>query len=148
MEPLRVKTPAVAVPVKWPAERRQRSRHKIFTPAYASFDGANALDLHEILDLHEGGLAAQAPATLDLNQNVSLRLVLSEATSAITANGRVVWADRGRLGIQLEQLGPEELKQLQSWLFLNALNAAGDDEHVVPPVLATLDEPAALVDRS
>ena len=54
----------VAAPAKWQAERRQRRRNKIFTPAYTSFHGANALDLHEIWDLHEDGFCAQAPATV------------------------------------------------------------------------------------
>jgi len=117
MEPLRINAPAVAAPVKWPTERRQRSRNKIFTPAYASFNGANALDLHEILDLHEEGFAVQAPAATNLAQHVNLRLVLSEAPSPISASGIVVWCDGARLGIQLAPLAPEELKKLQQWLF-------------------------------
>ena len=97
MEPLRINAPAVTAPVKWPTERRQRSRNKIFTPAYASFNGANALDLHEILDLHEEGFAVQAPDATNLAQHVNLRLVLSEAPSPISASGIIVWCERRQL---------------------------------------------------
>ena len=148
MEPLRVNTPAQATSVKWPTERRQRHRNKIFTPAYASFHGANALDLHEVLDLHEEGFCAQAPATLDLNQNVGLRLVLSEAAAPIAAEGRIVWATRGRLGVQFDQLPEERLTQLRRWLFLNAMNAAADEDADSLAALGVTEEPALLADRS
>jgi len=146
MEPLRINAPAVTA-VKWPTERRQRSRNKIFTPAYASFNGANALDLHEILDLHEEGFAVQAPVATNLEHRVNLRLVLSEAPSPISASGTVVWSDGARLGIQLAPLAPEELKKLQQWLFLNAMNGAADE--VAAGSIAIADEELdGLADRS
>ena len=85
MERLPVNTPVVTATDTWPVERRRRARTKICTPAYASFNGANALDLHEILDLNEDGFAAQAPPSIDLKQIVSLRLVLSETETPIAA---------------------------------------------------------------
>jgi TPR repeat protein len=150
MEPLRVNTSGITATDTWPAERRRRARNRIFTPAYASFNGANALDLHEILDLSEDGFAAQAPPTIDFNQRVSLRLVLSETESPVSAHGRVVWSDRGRIGIELETLPPEDLQHLQRWLFLNAMNAAGDaagnEEH--PRAVSSVEEPSVLADHS
>ena len=148
MEQLRVNTPDVTATETWPAERRRRARTKIFTPAYASFNGANALDLHEILDLNEDGFAAQAPPSIDLNQTVSLRLVLSETETPIAAHGRIVWSDRGRIGIELEPLPPGDLQHLQRWLFLNAMNTSGDEQHAGTVAAPSVEEPSVLADHS
>ena len=53
MEPRSTNTPVVARSFNWAVERRHRSRSRIFTPAYASFDGSNALDLHELLNISD-----------------------------------------------------------------------------------------------
>jgi hypothetical protein len=61
--------------------RRRRVRHKIQTPAYATFttEAQNALlDLHEIVDISEDGVAVQCHVPLEPNQPVSLCLDLAE----------------------------------------------------------------------
>lgn len=146
MEPLRANPSGVSTPDSWPVERRQRSRQKVHTPAYASFDGANALDLHEIVDLHEEGLSAQAPPMLELNQHFQLRLVLSDSKSSIPVAGRVVWSARGRVGIRLDELNQDSLKQLQEWLFVNAMAASVTDVPALPPAFE--ESPAVLEDRT
>ena len=148
MERLSVNTPDVTATDSWPVERRRRARTKVSTPAYASFNGANALDLHEILDLNEAGFAAQAPPSIDLKQIVSLRLVLSETETPIAAHGRIVWSDRGRIGVELETLPPEDLQHLQRWLFLNAMNTAGDEQHAGTVAASAIEEPSVLADHS
>jgi putative methionine-R-sulfoxide reductase with GAF domain len=128
MEPRSTNTPVVADSFKWAAERRHRSRSRIFTPAYATFDGSNALDLHELLNISQEGFAVQAPPEIPVSQTINLRLILSEGHGSISAQGRVAWINSGRLGIQLEPLDPEPQKQLEAWLFLNAMRAPAEEQ--------------------
>jgi hypothetical protein len=125
-------TPAVVESYKWAAERRHRSRSRIFTPAYASFDGSNALDLHELLNISEEGFAAQILSETPVNQTIQFRLILSEGHGSIAAQGRVAWNQHGRLGIQLEPLDLEPRRQLEAWLFLNAMRAPGEEQTASP----------------
>jgi TPR repeat protein len=120
-------TPAVVESYKWAAERRHRSRSGIFTPAYASFDGSNALDLHELLNISEEGFSAQILSETPVNQTIQFRLILSEGHGSIAAQGRVAWNHHGRLGIQLEPLDLEPRRQLEAWLFLNAMRAPSEE---------------------
>ncbi len=51
--------------------RRRRVRHKIQTPAYASFTAESQsamLDLHEIVDISEDGVAIQCHSPLALEK--------------------------------------------------------------------------------
>jgi TPR repeat protein len=124
-------TPAMLEPYKWAAERRHRSRSGIFTPAYASFDGSNALDLHELLNISEEGFSAQILSETSVNQTIQFRLVLSEGHGSIAAQGRVAWNHDGRLGIQLDPLDLEPRRQLEAWLFLNAMRAPSEEQPTV-----------------
>jgi putative methionine-R-sulfoxide reductase with GAF domain len=108
-------------------ERRKRLRHKIHTPAYASFNGiagGEVIDLSEILDLSEEGVAIQTGRLLGAEQQVEIGLDLSEAGEPLRATGRVAWSmATGRTGIAFRELHPDTRKRLQRWLFLNALVA-------------------------
>jgi putative methionine-R-sulfoxide reductase with GAF domain len=110
-----------------PGERRRRIRHKLHTPAYASFKGSSTgmvLDLSELLDLSEDGFAVQTSERLEVNRPVSLSLDLPETKTQIHGTGEVVWSDgAGRAGIRFSELPDGSQRQLKEWLFVNLLIA-------------------------
>ena len=120
--------------------RRRRIRHKILTPAYASFAReceGTILDLNEIVDISEDGVAIQCSTQLDLNRNVELCLDLAEASGQIYTAGRVIWSSAaGRAGFRFSDLPPASLLVLREWLFLNAMagaaNAQADADLLAP----------------
>jgi hypothetical protein len=105
-------------------------RQKVHAPAYASFSGASnsgMLDLNEILDISEVGVAVQCPAPMDVDRQVDLFLDLAEAGERISATARVVWSDSaGRVGLGLTPLPGPALQRLREWLFLNAMAGAAN----------------------
>ena len=110
--------------------RRRRVRQKVHAPAYASFRGASKsemLDLYEILDISEVGVAVQCASPMEVNQHVELCLDLAEAREQISSTARVVWSDAaGRVGFGLAPLPDSSLQSLREWLFLNAMAAAAN----------------------
>jgi hypothetical protein len=65
---------AAIVQVSRPASpnRRARVRQKVHVPAYATFSGASAgemLDLYEVLDISQNGLALQCSLPLEVNRS-------------------------------------------------------------------------------
>jgi putative methionine-R-sulfoxide reductase with GAF domain len=85
------------------------------------------LDLNEVLDISEQGMAIQTAAPLDVNSSLNLSLDLSETKSFIHTTGQVVWADRsGRAGIRFPNMPFASVQQLKEWLFLNALTACSN----------------------
>jgi hypothetical protein len=106
--------------------RRQRVRHKIQTPAYASFPTESEqevmLDLHEIVDISEEGVAIQCHLPLEAKQPINLCLDLAGCGEHIYTTGHVVWSnDSGRAGVRLTELPPASLVRLRDWLFMNAM---------------------------
>ena len=66
------------------SNRRRRVRHKIQTPAYVSFTAESKglmLDLHEIVDISEDGVAIQCHAPLEVEKRVNLCLDLADFKS-------------------------------------------------------------------
>lgn len=116
--------------------RRRRVRHKVHAPAYASFSGASkgiVLDLHEILDISENGVAIQCPSQLEPQGSVTLCLDLSGDTGQIFATAVVAWSDgAGRAGLSLRDLPATSLRQLREWLFFNAMVAAANADSTAP----------------
>ena len=111
--------------------RRARVRQKVHVPAYATFGDTQSemLDLYEVLDISENGLALQCPSPMEVNQSVDLCLDLAEAGMQISGTARVVWLDgTGRVGFGLPGLADPAKRQLSEWLFLNALAAAANAE--------------------
>jgi PilZ domain/GAF domain/Sel1 repeat len=108
-------------------ELRRRVRHKVHTPAYSSVDSSDTgivLDLSEILDISEDGMAIQTSVPLQVNSNLNLCLDLSETKAYIHTRGQVIWADgAGRVGIRFPQMEEASRHQLKQWLFVNALTA-------------------------
>lgn len=115
-----------------PPNHRRRVRHKIHAPAYATFT-ANAkgemLDLYEVLDISEVGVAIQcaSPSPLPPGERVDLCLDLAEASGSIYVTANVVWSDAsGRTGFSLPTLPDSLVRRLREWLFLNAMAAAAN----------------------
>jgi putative methionine-R-sulfoxide reductase with GAF domain len=110
--------------------RRRRVRQKVHVPAYASFVGASQnemLDLCEILDISEVGVAVQSASPMQIEQQVELCLDLAESHGQISAIARVVWSDSaGRVGLGLAPLPDSALHRLREWLFLNAMTGAAN----------------------
>jgi hypothetical protein len=119
------------------SNRRSRVRQKVHVPAYASFSGASQgemLDLYEVLDISERGLALHCSAPMEIGQTVELCLDLAEAHEQISTAARVAWSDaNGRVGFALPVLSDAAKSRLSEWLFLNALAAAANAEPVESP---------------
>jgi len=113
-----------------PPNRRRRVRHKVHAPAYATFSAASQgemLDLYEVLDISEAGLAIQCSSALQRNQLIDLCLDLAEERGQICVSARVVWSDHtGRTGFSFPNLSDASVRRLREWLFLNAIAAASN----------------------
>lgn len=125
--------------------RRRRIRHKIQTPAYASFtaesEGA-VFDLHEILDISEDGAAIQCQGPLEVDREVNLCLDLAESAGQIFTTGRVIWSHpSGRLGLRFSELPPVSLFRLREWLFLNAMAGVANSETAISAPFSLNDPP-------
>jgi GAF domain-containing protein len=80
------------------------------------------LELHEIVDISEDGVAIQCNSPLAPAQPISLCLDLAESSGQIFAAGQVVWVHgSGRAGLRFADLPPASLLRLREWLFLNAM---------------------------
>src|SRR5215831_14064088 len=120
--------------------RRRRVRHKIQTPAYASFAddiSSPMLDLHEIVDISEDGMAIQCHSPLESKKKVNLWLDLADCAEHIHTTGMVIWSnDSGRTGLRFEDLAPDALARLREWLFVNVMAgvANGETDLSSPPI--------------
>lgn len=112
--------------------RRRRVRHRIQTPAYASFAAeseAAVLDLHEIVDISEDGVAIQCHSKLSAEKTLNLRLDLTDCPQQIFTTGQVVWTnDSGRAGVRFSNLPPTSLAVLREWLFVNVMAGVANGE--------------------
>jgi hypothetical protein len=76
-------TPAVRV-------RRRRVRQRVHTPAYASLNVSSSgqvLDLSEIVDIHEEGMAIQVSSPLEVRRSVNFCLDLTATKTCIRPMG-------------------------------------------------------------
>lgn len=112
--------------------RRRRVRHKIQTPAYATFTAESKgamLDLHEIVDISEDGIAIQCHSPLELDTRVNLCLDLADCAEHIYTTGQVVWSNAsGRAGLHFSELSPESVSRLREWLFVNVMAGVANGE--------------------
>ena len=110
-----------------PLRSRRRVRQKVHTPAYASLNGSSSgqvLDLSEIVDISEEGMAIQTSSPLQVERSVNLCLDLTATSACIHTAGEVIWVDRsGRVGIRFPQMPDDSLRQLKEWLFFNVMVA-------------------------
>src|ERR1700751_4982244 len=65
-------------------DRRHALRHRVNTPAFASFDGVTG---GMILDLSEEGMAMQSPAPLEAHTVVPLPVSLGEPAAYLETTG-------------------------------------------------------------
>ena len=122
-------TPPQAVPVN----RRRRFRHKVRTPAYASFIGESegiALDLNAISDISEDGIAIEVNSAQETGRRFDLHLDLAESSGPVYTTGEVIWSSSGRCGVRFAELPASSLFRLRSWLFLNAMTAVADSQAI------------------
>ncbi len=121
---------AAKVPRPPTLNRRRRVRQKVHAPAYASFLSAGKgemIELYEVLDISEVGVAIQCPSQLEINQKVDLCLDLAEAAGQICTPAQVIWSNpAGRSGLALSAMPSPVLHRLREWLFLNAMAAAAN----------------------
>jgi putative methionine-R-sulfoxide reductase with GAF domain len=107
--------------------RRRQVRQKVHTPAYASLNGSSSgqiLDLSEIVDISEEGMAIQTSFPLEVQRSVNLCLDLTATRACIHTTGEVIWCDgSGRVGISFPQMQDAALRQLKEWLFVNVMVA-------------------------
>jgi TPR repeat protein len=133
---------SIPVPQSNSPNRRRRVRHRIQTPAYASFTAESRsamLDLHEIVNISEDGVAIQCSSPLDADRHLDLCLDLAECAEHIYTSARVVWTDAsGRAGLLFSELSPVSLFRLREWLFLNAMTGAAANEPALARTSAAL----------
>jgi putative methionine-R-sulfoxide reductase with GAF domain len=127
-----------------------RVRQKVHTPAYASLNGSasgQVLDLSEIVDISESGMAIQTSFPLQVQRRVNLCLDLTATRACIHTTGEVVWSDRsGRVGIRFPQMQDEALRQLKEWLFVNVMVACVNHRADVLPANPSANQlPASLL---
>lgn len=112
--------------------RRRRVRHKIQTPAYATFTSESqgaTLDLHEIVDISEDGVALQCHSPLEVKARLNLCLDLAECPEHIYTTGQVIWSNpSGRAGLRFSELPPKSLSRLREWLFVNVMAGVANGE--------------------
>ncbi len=85
------------------------------------------LDLYEVVDISEGGVAVQCPLPLKIDQGVDLCLDLAEARGQISVTARVVWSEPdGKVGLGFPALPDSDQRRLREWLFLNAMAGAAN----------------------
>src|SRR5438270_2852778 len=112
--------------------RRRRVRHKIQTPAYATFTAESQsarLDLHEIVDISEDGMAIQCHTALEAQKEINLCLDLADCSEHIYTTGQVIWSNSsGRAGLRFSDLPPESLSRLREWLFVNVMAGVANGE--------------------
>lgn len=75
------------------------------------------LDLYEILDIHEEGMAFQSASPMEPGESFSLCLDLTQPATYIHTSGRVVWSDpSGRTGLRFHKMPAADLGRFQQWL--------------------------------
>ena len=121
------------------SNRRRRVRHKIQTPAYVTFTAESQglmLDLHEIVNLSEDGVAIQCHTPLEVSQSLDLCLDLVGCSEQIFTTGQVIWTnDSGRAGMRFTPIPPASLAQLREWLFANVMSGIPNGEPACPTVV-------------
>jgi len=114
------------------SNRRRRVRHKIQSPAYATFTAESQgvmLDLHEIVNISEDGVAIQCHSPLEINQSLGLCLDLAGCPEQIFTGGQVVWVNSsGRAGLRFSTFPADSLSRLREWLFVNAMAGVANSE--------------------
>ena len=87
------------------------------------------LDLHEIVNISEDGVAIQCHSPLEINQSLGLCLDLAGCPEQIFTGGQVVWINSaGRAGLRFLTFPSDSLLRLREWLFVNAMAGVANSE--------------------
>ena len=87
------------------------------------------LDLHEIVDISEDGVAIQCHSPLEVEKRVNLCLDLADCAEHIYTTGQVIWSNpSGRAGLHFSELSAESLSRLREWLFVNVMAGVANGE--------------------
>jgi len=125
MQSLGTNPTAIGIQLAVHSDRRRRVRHKIQLPAYVSLGESptdTAIDLSEIINLSEDGMAIQTSSQLKVDQRATFVLDLPETNTKIRTDGKVVWAGTsGRVGIKFAGMSRDLNFELKKWLFANAV---------------------------
>ena len=98
------------------------------------------LDLHEIVNISEDGIALQCHTPLEVQKTVSLCLDLAECPEHIYTTGQVVWThESGRAGVRFSELSSESLAHLREWLFVNVMAGVANGETEVATLTLAQD---------
>jgi Tfp pilus assembly protein PilZ len=111
-----------------PVGRRSHYRHQVQSLAYVNLDQSNG---GIIRNLGDSGIAIQAVAPVQINQQVFLRFDLANPRLRVEATGRVAWVDPvGQAGVEFLTLSQRSERLLKEWIFVQLLasaqHAAGD----------------------
>jgi len=127
--------------------RRRRIRHRVHTPAYAALNSTHqdpAVELQEIVNISEDGLAIQVPTPLQEQEAVEMCLDLAETGAKIEVRGQVIWLGAGKAGIHFSEMPRDAQHKLQEWLFINAMAACEYDAEERPSSAGAPQHPEAL----
>ena len=130
-------------------ERRKHIRHRAQSPAFAGMNGNSTgivLDLHQIIDLSEDGMAFQSSGPMEIGETLYFSVDLSEPKTYFHTTGRVVWSNgNGRTGVRFQKTAPEDAVLLHDWLVTNADGTPDEqapEASVVPRLINPLPQPA------
>jgi Tfp pilus assembly protein PilZ len=120
--------PKPNVACRTPVGRRGHYRHQVQSLAYVNLDSSNG---GIIRNLGDSGIAIQAVAPLQINQQVFLRFDLANPKVRVEATGRVAWSDpSGQAGVEFVSLSHRSERMLKEWIFTqlmaSAQHSAGD----------------------
>src|SRR2546428_10039162 len=102
--------------------KRQHHRHQVNSLAYVNIGQGNG---GIIRALAESGVAVQAVAPLQVNQQVQLRFELVSPRVRVETTGRAAWADSsGQAGLEFTGLQQRPRRLLKEWLFTHLLSSA------------------------
>jgi putative methionine-R-sulfoxide reductase with GAF domain len=87
------------------------------------------LDLHEIVDISEEGMAIQCTSPLEARTSLDLCLDLADCAEHIYTTGQIVWSNEsGRTGVRFSELPADSLARLREWLFVNVMAGVANGE--------------------
>ena len=100
------------------------------------------LDLHQIIDLSEEGMAFLSAGPMEVGETLNFSVDLSDPRTYFHTSGRVAWSDpAGRTGVKFQKTAPEDAVKLREWLVANQGEAACDAP-ARPPEPAKIETPA------
>ena len=92
-------------------------RHAVRLPVRTLVCNLDYWNEATILNVSESGLALEAMAPVNMNRPAEVILDWTEMSGPVTANGEVVWHERGRSALRFTGMGETSRIRLVEWLF-------------------------------